>query len=105
MEVDDLIKGNDGQVYVAHDISASCQLYLLDIHSEQYKVKDLLVATAIYSIRSLPITNNTSQQKTATTETTHVCQVTFAASRARQRMKQWSGVLVPVLEHLKTKLG
>ena len=45
--------------------------------------------------RSVDSTPNGNQQRTADTNTTHVRTMRAAASKALQKIKEWSGVLAP----------
>ena len=87
--VEDLIKGNDGQVRAAHIRTSNhkttrsvAKLFPLEVHSE---------ATPEEADQSS--TSTESQQSTAATETVRVRTMRAAAARALQRMKEWNGAL------------
>ena len=97
--VEDLIKGNDGQVRAAHIKTSShkttrpvAKLYPLEVHSElsDNSNDDDLTEP------DLPA----SSKETTTSQLPRVRRVRVAATRALQKIKEWSGVLGPAPENV-----
>ena len=96
--VEDLIKGKDGQVRAAHIRTSNhkttrpvAKLYPMEVHSECGKQNGTTVPEE--TERLVDSTPKDNQQKTADTDTTRVRTMRVAASKALEKMKEWSGVL------------
>ena len=97
--VEDLIEGKDGQVRAAHIRTSNykttrpvAKLYPLEVHSEECERQNA-TTTPEEIARSVDSTPNGNQQRTADTNTTRVRTMRAAASKALQKIKEWSGVL------------
>ena len=94
--MENLIKGNDGQVSAAHIRTSNhkttrpvAKLFPLKMHSE-----------ATPEDADQPSASTESQQSAAAAETVRVYTVRAAAARALQRMKEWNGALGPPPENV-----
>ena len=101
--IEDLIEGKDGQVRAAHIRTSNhkttrsvAKLYPLEVHSEECeKQNNTTVPIPEETERSVDGMPKGNQQRTAEADVTRVRTMRAAASKALQKIKEWSSVLGP----------
>ena len=101
--IEDLIEGKDGQARAAHIRTSNhkttrpvAKLYPLEVHSEECeKQNNTTVPIPEETERSVDGMPKGNQQRTVEADVTRVRTMRAAASKALQKIKEWSSVLGP----------